>query len=285
MARPLRIQFAGALYHVTARGDRPEAIYDDDEDRRAYLVTLGAVIERFRWICHAYCLMANHYHLVLETSEGNLSKGMRELNGIYTQILIRHHWRVGHLLQGRYKAILVAKDAYFPEVCRYVVLNPVRAGIAKEPGGWRWSSYNATIGAQSPPPWLKVDGLLAQFGQRRGIAIRHYKRFVEEGIGRESLWQELKGQIYLGDERFIKRLQSRLKSKESEDINIPRAQRRGPAPSLELIGTRHEDRNEAVVAAYETGEYSYEQIGKHFGVHFTTVGRLVRAARKIGKKM
>jgi hypothetical protein len=105
------------------------------------------------------------------------------------------------------------------------------------------------------------------------------------GIGRESLWQELKGQIYLGDERFIKRLQSRLKSKESEDINIPRAQRRGPAPSLELIGTRHEDRNEAVVAAYETGEYSYEQIGKHFGVHFTTVGRLVRAARKIGKKM
>ena len=161
--------------------------------------------------------------------------------------------------------------------------HPVRAGIVKEPGGWRRSSYNATIGAQSSPLGLKVDGLLAQFGQGWGIAIRYYKRSVEEGIGRESLWQELK--IYLGDERFIKRLQSRLKSKESEDVSIPRAQRRGPAPSVELIGTRHEDRNEAVVAVYETGEYTYERIGKHFGVHFTTVGRLVRAARKIGKKM
>ncbi|HBA38745.1 MAG TPA: addiction module toxin RelE [Deltaproteobacteria bacterium] len=280
MARPLRIEFAGALYHVTSRGDRQEAIYEDDEDRLAYLEVLGEVIERFGWICHAYCLMGNHYHLVIETAEANLSKGMRQLNGVYTQISNRRHRRVGHLFQGRYKAILVDRDAYWLEVNRYVVLNPVRAGMVKQPGDWRWSSFNATVGVQSAPAWLKVEGLLAQFGEKRSVARRRYKSFVEEGIERESLWSELKGQIYLGDERFVERTQARLSDEEKDDINIPRVQRRGPAPPLKQIEARHKERTRAVVAAYETGEYSYQQIGEHFGVHFTTVGRLVRAARR-----
>lgn len=280
MARPLRIEFAGALYHVTARGDRQEAIYEDDKDRQAYLDILGEVVERFHWHCYAYCLMGNHYHLVIETLEGNLSKGMRQLNGVYTQVSNRRHRRVGHLFQGRYKAILVDKDAYWLEVSRYVVLNPVRAGVVKQPGAWRWSSYNATVGAQSPPTWLKAEAVLAQFGKTRDIARQRYKRFIGDGIGRESLWSGLKRQIYLGDDRFLTRMQARLDDTEADDVNIPRAQRRSPAPSLRNIAATHGDRDKAVVAAHLTGEYSYQQIAEHFGVHFTTVGRIVRAAKR-----
>ena len=126
MARPLRIEYGGALYHVTSRGDRQELIYEDDEDRRAFLTVLGHVVERFGWVCYAYCLMGNHYHLVVETPKGNLSKGMRQLNGVFTQVSNRRHGKVGHVFQGRYKAILIDKNAYWLEVSRYVVLNPVR---------------------------------------------------------------------------------------------------------------------------------------------------------------
>jgi REP element-mobilizing transposase RayT len=283
MARPLRIEFAGALYHVTARGDRREPIYDEDEDRRAYLDILGDVVEQFDWRCHAYCLMDNHYHLVVETPEGNLSKGMRQLNGLYTQYSNRRHRRVGHLFQGRYKAILVDKDTYLLELSRYVVLNPVRAGMVKRPSQWAWSSYHATVGTQNAPGWLMLDALLAHFGRNRGVARRRYERFVEDGVGAESVWRDLKRQIYLGDAPFVERMQAKLDS-EAEDVNIPRVQRRRPAPPLTHIEREHKGRNQAALAAHETGEYSYQQIAEHFGIHFTTVGRIVRAGRKKKRK-
>ena len=280
MARPLRIEYSGAVYHVTSRGDRRKAIYEDDQDRRAFLTVLGDVVERFGWVCYAYCLMGNHYHLVIETPKGNLCKGMRQLNGVFTQALNRRHGKVGHVFQGRYKAILIEKAAYWLEVSRYVVLNPVRAGIVKEPGRWKWSSYNATVGVESAPGWLEVDGLLAQFNDTRGVARRQYRRFVNDGIGRESVWEGLRQQIYLGSDRFIERMQRKLEGGRGEDINIPRAQRQRPAPSLQDIEGRHRDRKKAMVAAYETGAYSYQQIGKHFGVHFTTVARVVRETKE-----
>lgn len=137
MARPLRIEFNGALYHVTSRGDRHEAIHEDDKDRERFLEVLAEVVERFNWVCHAYCLMSNHYHLVVETPDANLSKGMRQLNGVYTQASNRRHHRSGHLFQGRFKGILVDKDSYLLELTRYVVLNPVRARMVKAPGKTR----------------------------------------------------------------------------------------------------------------------------------------------------
>ena len=143
MARPIRIEFEGALYHVTSRGDRCEAIYEDDADRERFLEVLGQVVEDFNWVVHAYCLMSNHYHLVIETPDANLAKGMRQLNGVYTQYSNRRHQRSGHLFQGRYKAILVDADSYLLELARYVVLNPVRARMVRKPGAWPWSSYLA----------------------------------------------------------------------------------------------------------------------------------------------
>lgn len=278
MARPVRIEFSGALYHVTSRGDRRELIYEDDVDREMFLNVFGQVVDDFNWLCHAYCLMSNHYHLVIETPEGNLSKGMRQLNGVFTQASNRRHGRSGHLFQGRYKSILVDADAYLLELTRYVVLNPVRAGMVRDPGGWVWSSYQAMMGAASVPFWLATDGLLAQFGQNRKTAISRYADFTARGIGRDSVWKNLNRQVFLGDDRFVTRMQENIVGL-SKDVNIPRIQRRAPAPPLLSFLEKGDDRNQAIVAAYATGEYSYQQIGALFGLHFTTVGKIVRSSR------
>ncbi len=275
MARPVRLEYRGALYHVTARGDRRESIYEDDTDREHFLAVFADVIERFNWRCHAYCLMGNHYHLLIATPDGNLSKGMRQLNGVFTQWSNRRHRRTGHLFQGRYKAILIDADSYLLELTRYVVLNPVRARLVKSADRWPWSSYCATTGAEDAPAWLEVDGLLAQFGTRRGRAVAAYKRFVDEGLGVESVWQHLNRQVFLGDDAFVARAHKRATIR-SDDINVPRAQRRPPAPSLEVIAAKHRSRDAAMRAAWATGEYSYAQIAAYFDVHFTTVGRVVR---------
>lgn len=276
MSRPLRIEFPDALYHVTARGDRREDIFEDDEDRRAFLGILSQVVVQFNWLCYAWCLMDNHYHLLIQTPDGNLSKGMRQLNGVYTQASNRRHHRVGHLFQGRFKAILVDSDAYLLELARYVVLNPVRAGLVKRAQDWPWSSYPASMGLAPAQDFLAVDGLLAQFASRRSTAQARYAQFVAEGIGAASPWSQLKSQVYLGDEAFVEKMQKRVQKQQREDVQIPRAQRRAPAPSLKVIEQAEPDRNAAMVRAYATGAYSYQQIAQHFGVHFTTVGRVVR---------
>ena len=177
MSRPLRIEYDGALYHLTTRGNERRPIFKDDGDRQLFLTTLAQVTERFHWICHAYCLMSNHYHLVVETPDGNLSKGMRQLNGVYTQAYNRRHHRIGHLFQGRFKGILIQKDSHYLEVCRYVVLNPVRAKAVKHPRQWPWSSYRATGGQTPPPRCLTVDEVLSHFGQRRGLAQEKYREY------------------------------------------------------------------------------------------------------------
>src|SRR5262249_61874578 len=178
MARPLRIEFGGALYHVTSRGDRREDIYFNDSDREAWLEMLGQVSSRFNWVCHAYCQMTNHYHMVVETPEGNLAQGMRQLNGAYTQYVNRRHNRVGHVFQGRYKAILVERDSQLLELARYVVLNPVRARMVSDAERWKWSSYGAMTGIAPRPPWLETDWLLGQFSVQRKRAIPKFIDFV-----------------------------------------------------------------------------------------------------------
>jgi hypothetical protein len=227
--------------------------------------------------------MPNHYHLVLETPDGNLSKGMRQLNGVYTQASNRRHRRVGHLFQGRYKAILEDADSYLLALARYVMLNPVRAGLVEEPGQWRWSSYQATLSAQAAPAWLATEALLAHFSTPRRTAAHRFAQFVFEGIGQESIWKDLKRQIFLGNDHFVACMQGKLDGL-SEDVNIPKIQQRLPAPSLSAIAKAYNSRNEAIVAAYETGEYSYQQIAAYFGLHFTTIGKIVRREMVTKKK-
>jgi REP element-mobilizing transposase RayT len=279
MSRPIRIEFSAALYHVTARGDRREVIFDDDQDRQNFLQILAEVIKQFNWLCYAWCLMDNHYHLLIQTPDGNLSKGMRQLNGVYTQKSNRRHHRVGHLFQGRYKAILVDSDAYLLELSRYVVLNPVRAGIVKKVEAWIWSSYRTSVGLESPASWLSVDGVLSQFSKRRSLAQQRYAQFVAEGIKADSPWLHLKNQVFLGDEQFVKQMQTHLQKTQQDDVQIPKTHRRAPPPTLIEIEHSATDRNAAIVIAHQTGAYSYQQIATHFGVHFTTVGRIVRVTK------
>ena len=275
MARPLRIEFSGALFHVTSRGDRREAIFEDDADRQLFLQILAEVVNRFNWVCHAYCLMTNHFHLLIETPDANLSQGMRHLNGVYTQASNRRHQRTGHLFQGRFKGILVDKDSYLLELTRYVVLNPVRTGMVEGPEDWPWSSFCAMVGDVPAPVWLATEGLLAQFSKQRAAARRRFGQFVMDGLDRDSIWSGLRQQIYLGDSGFVERTQEKVRL-QGDEMTVPRAQRRTPAPSIKAIARNYPDRNHAIAEAYATGAYSYREIAEYFGLHLATVGRIVR---------
>lgn len=259
---------------MTSRGDRREDIFLDDADRLAWLDLFGQVCRRFNWVCHAWCLMDNHYHIVVETVEGNLAQGMRHLNGVYTQIFNRTHKRVGHVFQGRYKAIIVEKDGYLLELARYVVLNPLRARMVKDVADWPWSSYAAMTGEQTAPEWLQTDWILGQFAPQRRRATTLYIDFVRAGVGLASVWEQLEGQVYLGSEVFIKRMQ-RIADKAAIG-EIPRAQRRPPAKPLIHYQDKHRDAKAAMVAAYATGDYTMQAIAEYFDVHYATVSRAVK---------
>ena len=277
MTRPLRIELAGGVYHVTSRGDRRENIYFCDADRWVWLELLGKVCERFNWMCHAWCQMSNHYHIVVETVEGNLSQGMRQLNGVYTQHINSAYQRVGHVFQGRYKSILVEKESYLLELARYVVLNPVRAGIVDDPQQWSWSSYAAMTGEKQAPPWLQTDWILGQFNRNRDQAVMGYVDFVRAGAGMPSVWERLRGQVYLGSDAFLQRIQA-LSDKTSL-AEIPRTQRRPLAQALTYYRESIADPNAAMSAAYATGDYTMRQIADAFGVHYATVSRALKQHR------
>lgn len=275
MARPLRLEFPDALYHVTSRGDRREDIYLQDTDRHGFLSLIGEVCDRFNWRVHAYCLMTNHYHLVIETPDGNLSAGMRHLNGVYTQRFNRRHKRVGHVFQGRYTAILVDKDAYLLELARYVVLNPVRAHMVKTAGLWSWSSYRTMIGKAPCPSWLETDAILGCLAKRHRTARDRYIRFVAEGKNQPSIWQNLEQQIYLGDESFVARMQQYL-DVDVEYLEIPRAQQRPSPKPIEFYANQYEENKTAMRVIYDTGCYTLKEIADYFGVHYSTVSRAIR---------
>jgi putative transposase len=223
MARPLRLEFPGALYHVTARGNAQQPIFLDETDRQRFLHLLGQEILQQRWRCYVYCLMDNHYHLVIETPEPNLSRGLKRLHGTYTQWFNRRHHRVGHLLQGRFKSLLVEKERYLQELCRYVVLNPVRAGVVEDAAAWAWSSYRATVGSQAAPEWLDRQTVLGLFGARPATTCQAYQRFVAEGRQQPSPWRQVTGQIFLGSPKFLERIERLLQGKPVH--NVPRAHR------------------------------------------------------------
>jgi putative transposase len=274
MARQLRLEFAGALYHVTSRGDGKEDIYFCDKDRWLFLNVLGKACERYNLVCHAYCLMNNHYHLLIETPDPNLSRGMRHLNGVYTQRINRSHDLVGHLFQGRYQAILVDKSNYLLELSRYIVLNPVRAHLVDKPENWFWSSFNSTVGLQSNPTWLHSEALLLQFGGSKHVAIARYRQFVLEGINASNPWEALRDQIYLGSEEFAEELKKLIDDTALSEF--PRAHHRRIPKSLSDYDKEFENRDAAMFHAYYSGDYKQWEIADYYGVHYTTVSRAIK---------
>ncbi len=212
------------MWHVTSRGNERKELFRDQTDRGKFVSILGRTVTILQWRLHAYVLMGNHYHLLLETPAPTLSRGMRQLNGIYTQAFNRRHRRAGHLLQGRFKAILVEKEAHLLELCRYVVLNPVRAGLVRFARDWKWSSYRATSAEEPAPEWLETHWTLRHFGREKSQAVRRYRKFVAEGVGAGvSPWEAIRAQIYLGGDEFLQEVRQRLKARPTAK-GIPRRQ-------------------------------------------------------------
>ena len=224
--------------------------------------------------------MANHYHLLIETVEGNLSQGMRHLNGVYSQGFNYSHARVGHVFQGRFKSIIIDRDNYLLEACRYVVLNPVRAAIVEDPRKYRWSSYKGTAGYVTPPSFLTIDWILGQFSNHRQEAQKRYKDFVLSGIKEASLWEDLRSHWILGSKEFVERLKPAAKEKELIK-EIPKAQRLAFRPSLEEIISsdkisNKEERNRAIGKAYSDYGYTQSEIARHLKLHSGTISRIIK---------
>jgi REP element-mobilizing transposase RayT len=281
MARPLRIEFADAVYHVTSRGNGRQKIFHDDEDCRKFLELFGKTLSRFNWTCHAFCLMGNHYHLMIETPDANLSQGMHHLNATVCQAHHKRYDTVGHLFQGRFKAIVVDRESYLLELARYVVLNPVRAGLVARPEDWPWSSYRATAGmpAAEGAEFVNRAWLLARFAPDETAARERYLDFVASGIGLDSPWPKLQSQLFLGEEAFVDKLKAAIPEKSSEK-EIPRQQRYANRPNLmDIFGnsrsrTRRK-RNEGIVASRITHGYQQKEIAAFLGIHYTTVSRVL----------
>ncbi|MFQ5847093.1 MAG: transposase [Candidatus Methylomirabilales bacterium] len=207
MARKPRVQFPGAFYHVLIRGNRREAIFFDDTDRHGYLGRLHEARQRFAFTLYAYVLMPNHVHLLLETGDVVLSRIMQWLGTTYTQYFNRRHHKIGHLFQGRYKAILCDKDAYLLALVRYLHLNPVRAGLVKNPAKYRWSSHCAYLGVAHDVS-IPRDIVLAQFSHKLPRAVAAYEGYITQGMreGQQARYYQVVDQCYLGDEEFVSRV-------------------------------------------------------------------------------
>jgi hypothetical protein len=218
MSRPLRLEYPGAVYHISARGNGGQPLFLKDADRERFLHLLALEINQHRWLCHGYCLLEDRYLLVIETPEANLGRGMARLNAVYSQWFNRRHRRSGHLLQGRYKAVLIEKGPFLLEVCRDVALAPVRAGLVKKAGQWPWSSHVPIGKDRDQPAWLHADWLLEQFAGAGDDARKAYRRFVAEGKGLGRPWEHVRGQIFLGSPAFLKEMAGRLKSLPTDQI-------------------------------------------------------------------
>jgi putative transposase len=262
MARPLRICIPGGLYHVIARGNARERVYRSDDDRELFLEIFDHATDRYSLRCHGYCLMRNHYHLIVETPRANLPIAMRQLNGLYARRYNLRHGRCGHVFEARYRSIFVEKESHLDGLSRYVDLNPVRAGICPDPADYRWSSHRATIGLSAPPRFLTSDWILARFGSTRRIAQARYRAYVAEGID-DALAERVRGER-LGSEEFLRETFGH----DPPIAEIPRAQIEPAPPSLAEIFTRH--RWLPIFVAYRRHGYTIGQIADHLDCHYST---------------
>jgi REP element-mobilizing transposase RayT len=237
MARPLRVEYSGAVYHIINRGNAGENLYRSSRDREKFLYYLEKAVERFSLKIHTYCLMGNHFHILLETQHPNLSKSVQWITVSYAGYFNRKYKRNGHLFQGRFKSILVDADSYLKLLSRYIHLNPVRAGLADRPADYDWSSYNAFVDSVITPEWLETRWLLSQFGRKRKEAIANYKDFVEtvDAKRSENPDKELTAGFILGAPDFISWVKESFLSNRTADKEIPQLRQLKPAIKIEMI--------------------------------------------------
>lgn len=265
-----------------SRGNARQVIFLDDIDRYRFLTTLGNVIERLNVLCHAYCLMDNHYHLLLETPDANLSLAVRQLNGVYAQSFNRRHGRVGHLFQGRFQSKLVEKEEYLLSVSRYIVLNPVRANLVPRPSDWVWSSFPAQTGLIEPPSFLTIDWLLVHFDTTdRPSAQEAFKKFVLAGL--ENTDPIFSDKPVLGSDTFVARFRDTL-SAAAPLKEISRVQRFAARETLQEIFDgceNRKDRNARIRKAHIAHGYTMIKIANHLNLHPMTVSRAVRSKNEL----
>jgi putative transposase len=292
MARPLRLEYPGAVYHVMARGHERSAVFRDDRHWERFLGLLGSVSRDEGWEIHGYCLMGNHYHLLVETPLGKLSRGIKGVNGRYAQWFNWRHGRRGHFWESRFRSVLVQKGSHLLELHRYIVLNPVRARLVERAKDWRWSSYRATAGLGAVPDWLAVDWTLAQFARGRSAARRAFRRFVAEGSSGKEI-EELEKSGLIGDREFRRRIQEMLEGREIPD-QIPLRYRR--PVEIEMDQIRREvakewrvpeealakrragdEKKAAIYLAKKLIRLGGREVGAAFGVKAAQVSHVIRA--------
>jgi putative transposase len=288
VVRPLRIQYPGGFYHVTSRGNEKKAIFKGNRDRGKFLSYLESAHDRYRAIIHAYCLMGNHYHLLLETPLANLSQILHHINGAYTTYFNARMKRSGHLFQGRCKAILVEKDSQCQELSRYIHLNPVRAGLVERPSEYRWSSYRYYIGEESRPAWLMTESILGYFGQKESLAQKHYQKFTEKALGSETEnpLRQVFASTVLGSPEFISWVKENLISSKGGDTrNVPAMRQLVDKPSLEYIEKVVESvvgrghilfKKFCIYASHQYGGFSLKEIGAYYGMRGSAISQSSR---------
>ena len=284
MGRSLRITFSGAYYHVTSRGNERKDVFKSQIDLEKFLSYLESAVLRYGAVIHAYCLMTNHYHLLLETPSGNLPRIMQHINGAYTNYFNTKRARSGHLFQGRYKAILIDADDYAIVLSRYLHLNPVRAGMVSVPEAYPWSSYLDYIGERKSPEWLKTSFILGFFGNDHG-ADTNYRRFVEDLIDREYE-SPLKGttaEAILGGEEFVSGITAQHVEGKLSDRDVPAIMKLSTSPTLDVITEAIEslghDRISRKAGIYLCHKYSgakLKEIGERFGIGESAVSQTSR---------
>ncbi len=285
MARPLRVQYPGAFYHVTSRGNERKAIIKSKGDGERFLSYLESAHERYDAIIHTYCLMHNHYHLLLETPRSNLSQILHHINGAYTSYFNARRKRSGHLFQGRYKAILVEKDSYCQELSRYIHLNPVRAGIIGRPSQYQWSSYRYLVGLKKKPQWLSHEAVLGYFDKDKKTAQGLYRDFVEKALDREmeNPLNQVFASTFLGNDRFIEWAKEKWIGFENADTrNVPTLKRLMDKPAFErieeivdsIIGRKDKMfKKFCIYTSHQITGYPLKEIGSHYGMRGSAVSQ------------
>lgn len=281
MARPLRIQYSGAQYHIISRGNGGQNIFQDNEDYLIFLDEFKQVVKDYNWVSYAYCLMPNHYHLFVKTLDPNLSIGMRQLNGNYTQRSNIRHKRYGHLFQGRFKSILVEGDAYHAQLIRYITLNPIKAKLVKTLHQWKWSSHKEVIGTRKLTGCVDVKETLSFFDKNKTIAKNEYINYLKQKADSKAIDDDLKAGFILGSINFAKDvIKKYTNSKSRENIKKERFADRPELNEIFKSIKSKEERNGLIFEAFKDYGYTQIVIGNYLNIHYASISRIIKNCKE-----